>query len=80
VSLKNQVSQTRAAENDEAPRTPDVESSDMTTKDKLLDAIKLLDKQIDSLKRKTLEHYISLGNYLFNLKMMCMLLNVTIVC
>jgi len=69
-SLKAQVSQSRAAENEEPSQSTDAESSDMTTKIKLLDAIKVLDKKIHFLKRKTLEHYISLGNLLFHLKMM----------
>ena len=62
ASLKSQVSQTRAEENDEATRTIDLESSDMTTKDKLLNTIKVIDTQISSLKRKTLIHLINLGN------------------
>ena len=59
-----------ADENDEVTQTIDLESSDMTNKNKLLHTIKILDKQINSLLRKTLIHYISLGNILFNLKMM----------
>ena len=69
-SPKDQVCQSKAAENDEASRNTDVESSDMTTKVKLLDAIKVLNSKINLLKQQTLEHYIRLGIYLLNLKTM----------
>ena len=68
ASLKKQVTQTMAENNEETPQNPSLESSKLTTKDKLLDQIKLLDVKINSLKRKTLEHYITLGEILLNLK------------
>ena len=69
-SLKSQVSTTMADDDDETTTASDIESLRMKNKDELLQAIKILDKKINAFQRKTLAHYISLGDNLFKLKML----------